>query len=83
MGKGGLSRDHTHSDIDCALLMELQKIVIEWSLILYVSDNYHYSVSNQLIGWKSNPIFRQLNYLIEGTVALIQWVDNIEQCSDV
>ena len=41
------------------------------------------SVSNQLIGRKSNPIFCQLNYLIEGTVALTQRVDNIEQCSDV
>ena len=41
------------------------------------------SVSCQLIGRKSNPLFRQLNYLIEGTVALIQRIDKIEQCSDV
>ena len=42
-----------------------------------------YNVSYQLIGWKSNPIFWQLKYLIEGTVALKKRVDNIEQCSDV
>ena len=42
-----------------------------------------HSVSCQLIGRKSNLIFYQLNYLIEGTVALIQQVDDIEQCSDI
>ena len=42
-----------------------------------------HSVSNQLIGRKTTRFFRQLNYLIEGTVALTQRVDNIEQCSDV
>ena len=42
-----------------------------------------YSVSCQLIRQKATRLFRQLYYLIEGTVALIQCVDNIEQCSDV
>ena len=37
MDKGGLGRDQTHSNICCALLMELQKIVIEQSLVLHVS----------------------------------------------
>ena len=41
------------------------------------------SVSFQLIGRKSNLIFSQLYYLMEGTVAFIQRVDNIEQCSDI
>ena len=49
MGKVGLSRDHTHSDIGCALLMKLQKIIIEWSLVLYVSANYHYTYSILII----------------------------------
>ena len=39
-----------------------------------------FSLSCQLIGRKSNPIFCQLKYLIEGT--LIR-VDNIEQYSDI
>ena len=42
-----------------------------------------YSVSCQLIGRKRSPIYRQLKCLIEGTVTLIQRVDNIEQCSDI
>ena len=41
------------------------------------------SVSCQLIRRKVTQFFHQLNYLIKGTVALTQWVDNIEQCSYV
>ena len=39
-----------------------------------------YSVS---VYYKATWFFCQLNYLIEGRVALTQRVDNIEQCSDV
>ena len=36
------------------------------------------------INWtKGQPDFCQLKYLIKCTVALIQQVDSIEQCSDV
>ena len=41
------------------------------------------SVNHQLMRRKSNPIFCQLKYLIEGTVALMQQVDSIEHCSDI
>ena len=43
---------------------------------------YISSVKCQLFGQKAIQFFCQLKYLIEGTIALIQWVDSIEQCSD-
>ena len=42
-----------------------------------------HTISCQLIRPKINPTFCQLKHLIEHTVALIQQVDNVEQCNDI
>ena len=52
-------------------------------LCILVTNSILPSISCQLIGRKSNPIFSPVKIPYEGSVALMQRVDNIEQCSDV
>ena len=52
------------------------------ALLLKISFDYSFLVANYLDG-KATWFFHQLKHLIEGTVALIQQLDSIEQCSDV